>query len=72
MKRVMLVLGALLVAGGLYVMVRPPSYATQQSVIKLGGFEANVREEKTVPPWAGGVGVCLGVLFLAMGLGARR
>ncbi len=63
-----LIAAAILIAGGIFLIVRPPHYASRQSVFKLGGIQASVREERPLPGWVGGtvLGVGLGVLSLGL------
>ncbi len=68
MKRILPILGALLVAGGLYVLVQAPTYSSEKSVMKLGDFEAKVQQEKQIPPWAGGAALGLGCVLVVVGL----
>jgi hypothetical protein len=68
--RIVQVIGALLIAGGLYVLIKSPTYSSDKSLFKVGQVEARVREDREIPPWAGGVVLAVGlVLVLA---GARR
>lgn len=53
-----------LVAAGLFIAVRGASYRTDRSVFKVGEIEATIQEERTIPPWAGAVGVVAGVLII--------
>jgi hypothetical protein len=68
----MAIVGALLVAAGLYQLIKPLSYSSEQSVVKFGGFEAQVRSEKTVPPWVGGVALGAGCVLVVIGLAKKR
>ena len=40
--RVIQIVGALLIAGGLYVLIKSPSYASDKSLFKVGSVEAKV------------------------------
>ena len=68
MKRILAVLGALLVAGGLYVIIKAPTYSSEKSVMKIGDFEAKVQQEKQFPPWVGGAALGLGGVLIVVGL----
>jgi TRAP-type C4-dicarboxylate transport system permease small subunit len=60
---ILIVLGALaLIYGGF-------SYTQDKTAVKLGAFELNVKETKTVPVplWAGIAGVVAGGVLLVMG-----
>ena len=72
MTRTMTIAGALLVAAGVYLLIKPLTYSSEQSVVKFGGFEAQVRSEKTVPPWVGGAALGAGCVLVALGLVRKR
>ena len=63
--------GALLAAAGLFVILRPPSYSSEQSVLKLGDFEAKVQQQRTVPGWVGGSLLGAGCVLLVFGIKKR-
>ena len=68
--RSLLVVGVLLVAGGLFVILRPPSYSREESVLKLGDLEARVQQQHPVPGWVGGA--LLGAGCVLVVFGARK
>ena len=43
--RVLQVLGAILILGGLFVLIKSPSYSSEKSVLKIGDVEAKVSQE---------------------------
>jgi hypothetical protein len=63
--------GAVLALAGLFLVVRGVSYTKEESVFKLGGFEANVKTERRVPQWVGGVALGAGVVLVVVGLRKR-
>jgi len=65
--RILQIVGALLIAGGLFVLVKAPSYSSDKSVFKIGDVEAKVSQEHAIPPWAGGAAVAAGVVLLVVG-----
>jgi hypothetical protein len=65
--RILQIVGALLIAGGLFVLIKAPSYSSDKSVFKIGDVEAKVAQEHAVPPWAGGVAVAAGVVLIVVG-----
>jgi hypothetical protein len=69
--RVLQILGVLLIAGGLFVLVKSPSYSSDKSVFKIGNVEAKVAQERTVPAWAGGAAIAAGVVLIAVGARKR-
>ncbi len=69
--RASLIAGLVLIAAGIFLVLRPPHYATDQSVVKFGGFEAKVRQERPLPGWVGGALLGAGVVLLGAGLFKR-
>ncbi len=65
--RILQIAGVVLIAGGLFVLVKAPSYSSEKSVFKIGDVEAKVAQEHPIPPWAGGVAIAAGVVLLVMG-----
>ena len=68
--RIVQVLGLLLIAGGLYVLLKSPTYSSDKSLFKVGQVEARVREDHEIPPWVGGAAVAAGLVLVVVG--ARR
>jgi hypothetical protein len=68
--RIIQVIGALLIAGGLYVLIKSPTYSSDKSLFKVGQVEARVREDHEIPSWAGGAGLAVGLVLVVAG--ARR
>ena len=69
--RVLQILGGILIAGGLFVLIKAPSYSSEKSVFKIGDVEARVAQEHPVPPWAGGAAVAAGVVLIVVGARKR-
>jgi hypothetical protein len=65
--RVLQVLGAILILGGLFVLIKSPSYSSEKSVLKIGDVEAKVSQEHAIPPWVGGAAVVAGVVLIVVG-----
>ena len=65
--RILQIVGALLIAGGLFVLIKAPSYSSDKSLFKIGDVEAKVAQEHAVPPWAGGVALAAGVVLIVVG-----
>jgi hypothetical protein len=63
--RPLTLVGLVLIGAGLFVGLRGVSYRTDRSVFKVGELEATIQEERTIPGWAGAVGLVAGVLLIA-------
>lgn len=70
--RLLQVAGAILIAAGLFMIIRPPTYSSEKSVIKLGDFEAKMQQERTVPAWLGGIALGAGLVLVVVGLKRGR
>ncbi len=70
--RIRIVVGLLLVAAGMFFLVRGWSYTSERKVLELGEFKASVEEKRAVPPWIGGVVIIAGVLLATSGRWHRR
>ncbi|GAC1300719.1 MAG: hypothetical protein NVS1B6_14200 [Steroidobacteraceae bacterium] len=62
--RIVQVLGAILIAGGLFVLIKSPSYSSDKSVFKIGEVEAKVSQEHAISPWVGGAAIAAGVILI--------
>ena len=69
--RAALVVGALLIAAGLYVLLRAPSYGEDKSLFKVGSVEAKVTEQHAIPPWTGAIALAAGVVLVVVGARGR-
>jgi len=65
--RALQILGVILILGGLFVLIKSPSYSSDKSVLKIGDVEAKVSQQHAIPPWAGGAGVVAGVILILVG-----
>ena len=59
--------GVVLIAIGLWLIIRPPSYSSEESVIKLGDIEAKMQREHSVPGWVGGIALGAGLVLVVVG-----
>lgn len=69
--RALQIAGLVLIAIGVWFIVRPPSYSSDQKVFKFGNIEAQMRRERSVPGWVGGMAIGAGVVLLVVGLKRR-
>lgn len=65
------IIGALLIAGGLFILIRAPSYSSEKSVLKVAGIEAKVNEQHEIPGWVGGAALAAGIVLLVAGVRKR-
>ena len=65
--RILQILGVLLIAGGLFVLIKTPSYSSEKSVFKIGDVEAKVAQDHAVSPWVGGAALAAGVVLIVVG-----
>jgi len=65
--RILQIVGAILIAGGLFVLIKSPSYSSEKSVFKIGDVEANVAQEHVISPWVGGAALVAGVVIIVAG-----
>jgi len=69
--RAPVIIGALLAAAGVFFILRPPTYSSEQSVLKLGTLQASVQERRPAPAWIGGILLGAGGVLILLGLGRR-
>jgi hypothetical protein len=69
--RIVQIVGALLVAGGLFVLIKAPTYSSDKSVFKIGDVEAKVSQEHAIPPWVGGAALAAGAVLIVVGVRKR-
>ena len=65
--RALLISGSVLIAIGLWFIIRPPSYSHHETVLKFGDVEAKMQQQRTVPGWAGGVALGAGLVLGLIG-----
>jgi hypothetical protein len=66
--RPMTIVGALLIAAGLYVVINGASFTKDKTVFKAGPIEANVKEQQGVPSWAGAIAIVAGIGCIFVGV----
>jgi hypothetical protein len=69
--RASLIVGLILIAAGIFMILRPIHYPSDHTAVKLGSFEAKVETDRTVPEWVGGIVLGAGVVLLGAGLFKR-
>ena len=53
---------------GLWIIIRPPSYSHDETVLKFGDVEAKMQQQRTIPGWAGGIALGAGIVIVLVGL----
>ena len=71
MRALLLVLGAILVVGGGYVVVQGMTVTTDREVLSVGPLEASVEEKRAVPTWMGALAAVAGVAMIIAGARAK-
>ncbi len=69
--RIMPIVAGALIAAGLFLIVRPPVYTSDERVLKLGDIEARMQQDHRLPGWVGGMVLGAGVVLLVTGLSKR-
>jgi cytochrome c biogenesis protein CcdA len=65
--RALRISGLVLIAIGLWIIIRPPSYSREESVFKFGDVEARMQEQRSLPGWVGGVALGAGLVLVVVG-----
>ncbi len=67
-----IIAGILFIAVGAAAFTGNLDFTQDKEVLKIGELSATVQEEKTVPQWAGGAGVLIGLGLLVAGAMRKR
>jgi len=70
--RISLISGFVLIAVGLWIILRPPSYSREESVFRLGDIEAKMQRQHPVPGWLGGLALGVGGVLVVAGMRKPR
>ena len=65
--RAMQISGLVLIVVGVWIVIRPPSYSHEETVLKFGDVEAKMQQQRTVPGWAGGAALGAGFVLVVVG-----
>lgn len=73
MRMGLIVVGAVLLVAGIWVVMGNGSYESSNAVLEVGSVSLKATEEKAIPQWLGIAGIVVGAL-LALGgfLGGKR
>jgi len=66
--RALQISGLVLIAIGVWIIIRPPSYSREESVFKFGELEAKMQEQRPIPGWAGGMALGAGLVLVLVGV----
>jgi len=69
--RPMSIAGIALLCLGLFLLLRGGSFTTQKEVVKVGDVKLTADEQRSIPPWAAGLGVVAGAGLLIAGMRRR-
>ncbi|MGA9335643.1 MAG: hypothetical protein WBV39_15290 [Rudaea sp.] len=72
MRATLIVIGVILIIGGVAAWFGKITYPHSSDVIKIGDVSASVSHDKTLPQWAGAVGVLAGLGLVAAGAMRKR
>jgi hypothetical protein len=64
-------IGAVIAVLGLLIIFQGLSYTEEESVLKLGDFEAKLHQRHQVPQWLGGIALGAGIVLVVVGLRKR-
>ena len=67
MRMGLIIVGIIVAALGIAAFTGQLNFNKDKEVLKIGDLSATVQEEKTVPQWAGGVAVLVGVGLVVAG-----
>ncbi|MEO6689970.1 MAG: hypothetical protein ABIS07_00245 [Dokdonella sp.] len=62
-----IIAGIIFIAVGAAAFTGNLNFTQDKEVVKIGGLSASVKQDKTVPQWAGGAGVLVGLGLLVAG-----
>jgi len=66
MRAVLIIIGLILLAGGVWVVFGHASYQTTDTLLQLGSTKFTATHDKEVPSWIGFAGIAIGAV-LALG-----
>ena len=57
---------------GAFVLLKGLTYPSERSVLKVGDLKVSAEEQRSIPPWVGGVALVGGVMLLGAGTLGRK
>jgi len=68
MKAVVVLVGFVIFALGVYIATGQAQYKTSKDVLNVGGLKASVQESHPVPAWSGAIAIAAGAAIVFVGL----
>jgi hypothetical protein len=72
MKAVIMLVGVLLLGFGIASMLGLLEFTEKKEVLKIGGLEASVERERSLPPWIGIAAIVAGTALVVGGALRKR
>jgi len=69
--RPMLVVGAIILALGAFLLIKGGTFTTRRDVLKVGDVKISADSKESMPPWLGWVAVAAGGALIVSGLRKR-
>ncbi len=63
--------GIVILCLGAFVLLRGASFTSRRDVLKVVDVKITADEQRSIPPWVGGVAVVAGVVLIAAGARKR-
>lgn len=71
MMRIRILLGAVLILAGGYILAKGLSYTSKEHVLDIGDVHITANERQPVPTWAGGLVAIAGLVLVLSGSSRR-
>ncbi len=72
MRMGLIIVGVIVAALGIAALTGNLDFTRDKEVLKVGELSASVSKQETVPTWAGGIGVLVGLGLVAAGAMRKR
>lgn len=70
--RAFVVVGALLIAVGGYVLLNGGSFTTRRDLLRVGDVAVSANQERPIQPWIAGLAIVAGLALVGTGLRSKR
>ena len=68
MRLILIILGAALLVGGIWIVAGSGTYQSTETVLQIGSASLKATEEKAIPQWLGIAGIAVGGVLTLAGL----